>query len=86
MFMMYVMSVWGSVTAKHCMQSRSTLYCTWAMEEQQGSEIETVVVREWDREWCGETGLKLSIFTHWATCETYLRQCGHMPQSVNARA
>ena len=58
MRMVIVMSVWGWATARQCRQSGSTLYCTGAMDEHQGSDIETVVVREWDREWCGETGLR----------------------------
>ena len=72
MRMVIVMSVWGWATARQCRQSGSTLYCTGAMDEHQGSDIETVVVREWDREWCGETGLKLSIYARGASCETYL--------------
>ena len=76
---------WGDGEAL-CRVRGSTVFCVGRWDGIRREGIEKVVIREWDRRWCGMDLLeKTIIYGRGCTCESVSMLCKGTPFSVNGK-
>lgn len=76
---------WGDGEGS-CRVSESTLICVGRWDGISRDGVTKVVIREWDRRWCGaEIMKKAIIYGRGCTCESIGIRCKATPFSVNGK-
>ena len=81
-----ILCVAKCVDASPCRQAGSTLFCSgeWDGESRRG--VDRLIVREWNRQWCGDGSIKTSVFGRGASCRSFTKQCGYTPSEINGES
>ena len=71
------------IESSPCRQAGSTLFCTEKWDGEVRIGVSRLVVREWDRQWCGDGSLELMLFGRDVTCASFSKQCSYEAMKVN---
>ena len=71
------------IESSPCRQAGSTLFCTEKWDGEVRIGVSRLVVREWDRQWCGDGSLELMLFGRDVSCTSFSKQCSYEAMKVN---
>ena len=71
------------IESSPCRQAGSTLFCTERWDGEVRIGVSRLMVREWDRQWCGDGSLELMLFWRDVSCASFTKQCSYEAMKVN---
>ena len=71
------------IESSPCRQAGYTLFCMEKWDGEVRIGVSRLVVREWDRQWCGDGSLELMLFGRDVSCASFSKQCSYEAMKVN---